>query len=171
MSALAFHLSSPARRPCSGWLRRAAACVAAGVLVLVAFSAAEATPPPAGTSISNQASATYTDASGVSHTITSNVVQTTVQQVASLTVTQNGAQNATAGSVTYYPHTVTNTGNCSDTFNLTTANSGGLTISTVQIYPHNGSGQPAGAPITAPRPLNPHAAVKVNRAATPPCHI
>src|ERR1700730_715107 len=138
MSAAAFHLSSPARRPGSGWLRRAAACGAAGVPGLVAFSAAQATPPPAGTSIGNQASATYTDASGVSHTVTSNVVQTTVQQVASLTLTQNGAQNATAGSVAYYPHTLTNTGNGSDTFNLTTANSGGFTLSTVQIYADNG---------------------------------
>src|SRR5260370_28960413 len=149
MSALAFPLSSPARRPCSGWLRRAAACAAAGVVVLVAVSAAEATPPPAGTSISNQASATYTDASGVSHTITSNVVQTTVQQVASLTLTQNGAQNATAGSVTYYPHTLTNTANGSDTFNLTTPNAGGLPISTAQIYPDHGSGQPTRSPITS----------------------
>src|SRR5256885_8641201 len=96
MSASAFHLSSPARRPGSGRLRRAAACLAAGVLVLVALGA-QATPPPAGTSISNQASATYTDSQGVSHTVTSNVVQTTVQQVASLTLTQNDAQNATAG--------------------------------------------------------------------------
>src|SRR5256885_13814930 len=68
MSASAFHLSSPARRPGSGWLRRAAACLTAGVLVLVALGA-QATPPPAGTSISNQASATYTDSQGVSHKI------------------------------------------------------------------------------------------------------
>src|ERR1700730_10481691 len=145
MSAFAFR---------SSWLRRAAACFAAGVLVLVAVGAAQATPPPAGTSISNQASATYTDASGVSHTVTSNVVQTTVQQVASLTLTQNGAQNATAGSVAYYPHTLTTTGNGSDTFNLTTANAGGFTLSTVQIYADNGSGQPTGPPITSTGVLN-----------------
>src|SRR3984893_6817198 len=159
MSAFAFR---------SGWLRRLAACFAAGVLVLVAFSAAEATPPPAGTSIGNQASATYTDASGVSHTITSNVVQTTVQQVASLTLTQNGAQNATAGSVAYYPHTLTNTGNGSDTFNLTSANSGGFTLSTVQIYADNGSGQPTGPPITSTDLLNSGATFRFIVAATLP---
>jgi trimeric autotransporter adhesin len=159
MSALAFR---------NGWLRRLAACFAASVLVLVAFSAAEATPPPAGTSIGNQASATYTDASGVSHTITSNVVQTTVQQVASLTLTQNGAQNATAGSVAYYPHTLTNTGNGSDTFNLTTANSGGFTMSTVQIYADNGSGQPTGSPLTSTGVLNSGAAFRFIVAATLP---
>ena len=167
MSALAFHLSSPARRPASGWRRRASACVTAGVLVLVALGA-QATPPPAGTSISNQASATYTDGSGVSHTVTSNVVQTTVQQVASLTLTQNGAQNATAGSIAYYPHTLTNTGNGGDTFNLTTANSGGFTMSTVQIYADNGSGQPTGSPITSSGLLNSGASFRFIVAATLP---
>jgi uncharacterized repeat protein (TIGR01451 family) len=167
MSALAFHLSSPAHR-CSGWLRRLAAGFAAGVLVLLVVSAAQATPPPAGTSISNQASATYTDGSGVSHTVTSNVVQTTVQQVASLTLTQNGAQNATAGSVAYYPHTLTNTGNGGDTFNLTTANSGGFTMSTVQIYADNGSGQPTGSPITSTGLLNSGAIFRFIVAATLP---
>ena len=167
MSALAFHLSSPARRPGSGRLRRAAACLAAGVLVLVALGA-QATPPPAGTSISNQASATYTDSQGVSHTVTSNVVQTTVQQVASLTLTQNGAQNATAGSVAYYPHTLTNTGNGSDTFNLTTANAGAFTLSTVQIYADNGSGQPTGSPITSSGLLNAGATFRFIVAATLP---
>jgi len=167
MSALAFHLSSPARR-CSGWPRRLAAGLAAGVLVLLVVSAAQATPPPAGTSISNQASATYTDGSGVSHTVTSNVVQTTVQQVASLTLTQNGAQNATAGSVAYYPHTLTNTGNGGDTFNLTTANSGGFTMSMVQIYADNGSGQPTGSPITSTGLLNSGAIFRFIVAATLP---
>jgi hypothetical protein len=52
----------------------------------MAGMAAHAAPPPAGTSISNQASATYSDASGVTRTVTSNVVQTTVQQIASLTL-------------------------------------------------------------------------------------
>ena len=167
MSALAFHPSSSARRPGSGRLRRAAACFAAGVLALVALGA-QATPPPAGTSISNQASATYTDSQGVSHTVTSNVVQTTVQQVASLTLTQNGAQNATAGSVAYYPHTLTNTGNGSDTFNLTSANAGGFTMSTVQIYADNGSGQPTGSPITSSGLLNAGATFRFIVAATLP---
>src|SRR6267154_10267 len=166
MSALAFHLSSPSR-PGSGWPRRATACLAAGVLVLVALGA-QATPPPAGTSISNQASATYTDTSGVSHTVTSNVVQTTVQQVASLTLTQNGAQNATAGSVAYYPPTLTDTGNGSDTFNLTTANAGAFTLSTVQIYADNGSGQPTGSPITSSGLLNAGATFRFIVAATLP---
>jgi trimeric autotransporter adhesin len=122
--------------------------VAALLLVLTGF-AAHAAPPPAGTSISNQASASYTDGSNVVRTVTSNVVQTTVLQVASLTLTANGAQNANPGSVTYYPHTLTNTGNGSDTFNLATTNAGGFTMSTVQIFADNGSGQPTGPALTS----------------------
>jgi trimeric autotransporter adhesin len=121
--------------------------VAALLLVLISFAAHAA--PPAGTSISNQASATYTDGSNVVRTVTSNVVQTTVLQVASLTLTANGAQNANPGSVTYYPHTLTNTGNGTDTFNLATTNAGGFTMSNVQIFLDNGSGQPTGPALTS----------------------
>ena len=117
-------------------------------LAMVGF-AAHATPPPAGASISNQASATYSDASGVTRTVTSNVVQTTVQQVASLTLTANGSQSATPGSAVYYPHTLTNTGNGIDTFNLTTINSGGFSMASVQIFADNGSGSPTGPAITS----------------------
>ncbi len=56
--------------------------IAASALTIAAVHGVQATPPPAGTSITNQASATFTDTSGVFHTVTSNVVQTTVQQVA-----------------------------------------------------------------------------------------
>jgi uncharacterized repeat protein (TIGR01451 family) len=115
----------------------------------LAGMAAHAAPPPAGTSISNQASATYSDASGVTRTVTSNVVQTTVQQIASLTLVANGAQNATPGSVVYYPHTLTNTGNGSDNFNLVTSNAGGFSMASVQFFADNGSGTPTGPAITS----------------------
>ena len=124
-----------------------------GLFVALALAlaglAAHAAPPPAGTSISNQASATYSDASGITRTVTSNVVQTTVQQIASLTLAANGAQNATPGSVVYYPHTLTNTGNGTDTFNLTTSNTGGFSMASVQIFADNGSGTPTGPAITS----------------------
>ncbi|MFS2037071.1 beta strand repeat-containing protein [Polaromonas sp. CT11-55] len=117
--------------------------------LVMAGTAAHAAPPPAGTSISNQASATYSDASGITRTVTSNVVQTTVQQIASLTLASNGAQNATPGSVVYYPHTLTNTGNGTDTFNLTTSNTGAFSMASVQIFADNGSGSPTGPAITS----------------------
>jgi uncharacterized repeat protein (TIGR01451 family) len=128
-----------------------------GLLIAFAFlmagMTAHAASPPAGASISNQASATYSDASGVTRTVTSNVVQTTVQQVASLTLVANGAQNANPGGVAYYPHTLTNTGNGTDSFNLTTGNAGGFTMAGVQIFVDNGSGAPTGSAITTTGPL------------------
>ena len=135
-----------------------------GLFVALALAlagvAAHAAPPPAGTSISNQASASYSDASGVTRTVTSNVVQTTVQQVASLTLVQNGAQNATPGSLVAYPHTLTNTGNGSDSFNLATTNTGAFSMTGVQIFADNGSGQPTGPAITSTGPLASNAAFK-----------
>lgn len=125
----------------------------AALMLVFAGIAAHAAPPPAGASISNQASASYSDASGVTRTVTSNLVQTIVTQVASLTLVQNGAQNATAGSVVYYPHTVTNTGNGTDTFNLTTSNTGAFAMTGVQIFADNGSGQPTGPALTSSGPL------------------
>src|SRR5215467_3601493 len=103
--------------------------------ILAAFIAlapvtASAQQTAAGTSIGNQASATYTDSSSVSRTATSNVVTTVVQQVASLTLTANGAKTASPGSPVFYPHTLTNTGNGSDSFTMTLApaQSGAFTL-------------------------------------------
>lgn len=99
----------------------------------------------AGTSIGNQASATYTDNTSVSRTATSNVVITIVQQVASLTLTANGARTASPGSPVFYPHTLTNTGNGSDSFTLTLApaQSGAFTLTGTHIYlDANGDGIP-----------------------------
>lgn len=133
------------------FLARGIAGLFVALLLAVWFTApAHAAPPPAGTSISNQASATYSDGSGVSRTVTSNLVQTTVTQVYSLTLAANGAQNATPGSVVYYPHTLTNTGNGTDTFNLSAVSGAtAFTMTNVQIYLDNGSGQPTGSPITS----------------------
>jgi len=74
--------------------------------------------PPAGTVIGNQATATYNDAGGTPRTATSNLVQTTVSQVKTFTLTANGARTAAPGQTVYYPHTITNTGNGSDTYAL-----------------------------------------------------
>ncbi len=145
--------------------------LAAVCLMLLAVNAF-AVPPAAGTSIGNQASATYTDASLVSHTVSSNTVTTTVQQVASLTLTANGAKTATVGSTVYYPHTLTNTGNGSDTFALTAANatSGNTAyaMTAVSIFLDNGSGLPTGPAITSTGALAAGAAFKFVVAATLP---
>ena len=146
------------------WLVQSVIAMVLLGLSVVAYAAA----PPAGTSISNQASATYTDGSGVSRTVTSNVVQTTVQQVGSLTLAANGAQNATPGSVAYYPHTLTNSGNGTDSFTLALSNAGGFTMASVQAFADNGSGQPTGAALTSTGALAAGTAFKFILVATLP---
>ncbi|GAB3659644.1 beta strand repeat-containing protein [Ramlibacter alkalitolerans] len=127
--------------------------MAVAVLMLLTLwlapTPARAAAPTAGVSISNQASATYSDGSGVSRTVSSNVVQTTVTQVYSLLLATDGVQTATPGSVVYYPHTLTNTGNGSDKFRLTTSQTNSPAMSAIEIYADNGSGAPTGAPITS----------------------
>ncbi len=85
----------------------------------------QAATPPAGSSIGNQASATYTDSSAISRTSTSNTVNTIVQQVASFTLTSAHSVSAAPGSPLAFSHQITNTGNGSDTFNLDISATGG----------------------------------------------
>lgn len=149
------NIAFPSPRQLPSWLTlaRFVAGLFVALVLALAGTRADAAPPPAGTSISNQASATYSDGSGVARTVTSNLVQTTVTQVYSLTLTANGAQNATPGSVVYYPHTLTNTGNGTDTFNLSAVNATGFVMGSIQIFADNGSGQPTGAAITSSGPV------------------
>ena len=107
--------------------------VAAASLLAVAHGASAATPTAAGTLITNQASATYTDSTGT-QTVKSNTVTTLVQQVASLTMNNGNAKSAAAGAQVVFAHSVTNTGNGPDTFNLAQTNSGGLTLSNIAFY-------------------------------------
>jgi len=83
---------------------------------------------PAGTNISNQASASYIDSAGQPRTTTSNQVITVVQQVYSFSITPDGSttapgqtRTALAGAPVYFSYTVSNTGNGTDTINLTLA--------------------------------------------------
>ncbi|RPJ33311.1 MAG: DUF11 domain-containing protein, partial [Planctomycetaceae bacterium] len=95
----------------------------AAILGLV--SAGMAAMPPALTPIGNQATATYSDASGVTRTVTSNAVITYVQQVAALTLGSPMTKYANPNSQVVFPLVLTNTGNGIDSFTLTAANSGG----------------------------------------------
>lgn len=83
---------------------------------------AHAAAPSAGTNISNIASASYTDSNGSNKTVTSNVVTTTVLQVASFTLIADQTQTANANGQVSLSHTLTNTGNGSDTFNVAVVN-------------------------------------------------
>ena len=121
----------------SGVLRGLAAIAA----FFVFMGAAHAAAPLAGTSIGNQASASYVDQANVTQNVTSNIVTTIVQQVAALTLTSDLAKTVTAGSQVSYPLTLTNTGNGTDTYNLTQTNSGTFVFGSVTFYADaNGDG-------------------------------
>ena len=96
---------------------------ATALVTLLAFChwSVEGATPPAGSSIGNQASATYTDSFGVTRTATSNVSVTIVQQVASFTLTADNTRIVPPGGQVSFPHTLINTGNGADTFNLSVA--------------------------------------------------
>ncbi|HEX7557808.1 MAG TPA: hypothetical protein VF386_01360, partial [Usitatibacter sp.] len=98
-------------------MKKLLAIVFAGAMFFLAPALAFAAPA-AGTVIGNQATATYNDAGGNARTTTSNLVQTTVTQVKIFTLTANGARTAAPGQTVYYPHTLTNTGNGTDTYTL-----------------------------------------------------
>jgi uncharacterized repeat protein (TIGR01451 family) len=92
----------------------------AGALLALGLGAAHAAAPPAGAVIGNQATATYNDAGGTPRIATSNLVQTTVSQVKSFSLAAPGARTAAPGQTVYYPHTIQNTGNGTDTYTLVT---------------------------------------------------
>ncbi|MDH0031024.1 MULTISPECIES: hypothetical protein [unclassified Acinetobacter] len=84
-------------------------------------SSAHAAAPAAGTNISNIASASYTDSTGNTKTVSSNIVTTTVLPVASFTLIADRTANANANNQVSLSHTLTNTGNGSDTFTVNVA--------------------------------------------------
>ncbi|WP_018465111.1 DUF11 domain-containing protein [Calidithermus timidus] len=97
-----------------------------GALFAVGMGFAQTTP--AGTSIQNQASATYLDSANQSRTTTSNQVVTVVQQVYAFTITPDGTtstpgqtRNALPGAQVIFAYTVTNNGNGTDTIGLSVA--------------------------------------------------
>lgn len=96
-----------------------------GILLVWGMGFAQSTP--AGTSIQNQASATYLDSANQSRTTTSNQVVTVVQQVYAFTITPDGTtstpgqtRNALPGAQVIFAYTVTNNGNGTDAISLST---------------------------------------------------
>ena len=140
--SIAIHPDNALLGPAAAMYRFLLLLVAVFLTLLLAQSRVHAAPV-AGTSIGNQASATYSDASLTIRTVTSNTVTTVVQQVASLTLTANGAKTVAPGGQVSYPHTLTNTGNGPDSFTLSSANSGAFGFSSVAFYADaNGDGIP-----------------------------
>lgn len=116
--------------------------------------AAYAAAPAAGINISNVASATYTDSTGASKQVNSNIVTTTVSQVGSFTLVADRTANANNNALVSLSHTLTNTGNGTDTFALTvsdiTDGSDEYNFTGLKIYlDANNDGIPDGASITS----------------------
>jgi uncharacterized repeat protein (TIGR01451 family) len=134
--------------------------LAAAALAALAFTGPGGTAfaaPPAGTTIGNQATATYQDAAANSYTVTSNPVTTVVQQVASLTLTANGFRIAAPGGQAVFPHVLTNTGNGTDDFSLGAVNLAGDDFDLtglVLFVDADGNGVPDNfTPVTSTGPL------------------
>ena len=92
-----------------------------GLLVTAASfvgAAAFAAAPPAGERIGNQATATYTNASGDTVRVTSNKVETIVQQIAALTLATPTNKTGAPGGKVFIPHTITNNGNGPDSYGI-----------------------------------------------------
>ncbi len=134
--------------------------ILAGVAFTLFAGFANAAPPPVGAIIGNQATATYNDTGGTPRTATSNLVQTTVSQVKDFSLTANGARTAAPGQTVYYPHTIQNIGNGTDTYalnTLTSTNFAGAAAphgSLAYYIDANGDGTPDNAtPITTTGPI------------------
>jgi uncharacterized repeat protein (TIGR01451 family) len=88
--------------------------------------ASTALAAPAGTLITNQASATFQDANANNFTALSNATTVTVTSVYTVLVTSPPDASGGSNTVVYYPYTVTNTGNDNNTVTLTAATGSAL---------------------------------------------
>lgn len=133
------------------------ASTALAVFALVAPARVAFAAPPAGTTIGNQATATYQDAASNTYTVSSNPVTTIVQQVASLTLTADGTRVAAPGGQAVFPHVLTNTGNGTDAFSLAAVNQPGddFDLTGLVLYADaDGNGVPDNfTPVTTTGPL------------------
>ena len=130
----------------------AAALAVAGGVSLFGSSAIAAQLPSAGASISNVATASYTDSTGSERTVTSNLVKTLIAQVGSFTLVADREGQTAANSNISFSHILTNTGNGIDTFNLELKNltpTGSVfNFTEIKVYlDKNSDGAPDGEPI------------------------
>ncbi len=127
------------------------------VLALLMIASSARAQTPAGTTIRNQASATFEDLIGNSYSTTSNEVTTIVLPVYGVSVMPDDSgetppvvpamsQNAIPGQTVYYSYTLTNTGNDNDSFDLIPLLDGintdmGIALAGITIYHDiNGNG-------------------------------
>ncbi|MBL4570540.1 MAG: DUF11 domain-containing protein, partial [Alcanivorax sp.] len=125
------------------------------VLLLLAAVAVKAAVPVAGTVIKNQASASYRaclddgcTALAEAQRVTSNLVETLIQAVPGIELASAQSKPSLPGGVVYFPHTLTNTGNGRDRYQLCLENVDS-DIAAWSVFPDaNDDGQPdSGAPL------------------------
>lgn len=115
--------------------------------LLLVTAPAHAVGTPAGTTISNTASISYSDASANTFSVSSNVVDVTVSSVFTVSVSCAADQSTNSNSTTNYACTLTNTSNAANTFALSAASIPGW--SSAVIFDTNGDGVRQGGEITA----------------------
>ena len=124
---------------------RPATCALASAVWLVATGGAtqaQTRMPPAGTPISNQASANYQFGEVTIHLL-SNAVSLSVSPVEELRLTADNTRNAPTGAPVALPHRLTNTGNVATFYQLSAANLSGddYDLADLRIYgDSNGNG-------------------------------
>jgi hypothetical protein len=116
----------------------------AGLLALLLFvgmAPAYATQTPAGTTISNTATASYTDSNGNALTATSNTVSTVVQNAPTMTDTNGGNQFVAPNTNVTDTFTLTNTGNNAGDFQIAspTLSGGSATLTSYTVTLPTGS--------------------------------
>ena len=148
-------MQTQSRRPNLRGLLIPLALCAGGLLAIPAH--AQSSAPLAGTSIGNKASATYTDNANVSRSTLSNTVSTIVTQVPAVKLTDPRNIRGYPSAPVNFAHTVTNTGNGPDSFNLTAVYGSGTNVSPLTVYADaNGDGIPDNnVPITVSPTLQP----------------
>lgn len=105
------------------WLQRGAKFCALALGVAGAATVVEAVIAPAGTDITNQAEVRYQDAANINYTATSGNAVVTVAQVYNATIGIDDLTKASApGQTVYFTHTLSNTGNGTDVYDVTIAN-------------------------------------------------
>jgi uncharacterized repeat protein (TIGR01451 family) len=144
--------------------------VALAIAMAAAYGTQAHAATAAGTSITNQASATYVDSTSTARSATSNTVITVVQQVASIGLSAGTAKTAAPGAQVTYAHSITNNGNGTDTFAIDASNSGAFSMTGVVFYADaNGDGIADNAtPITTTGSMAPGAVFRVVAVGTLP---
>lgn len=117
-------------------LNQLAASIALAAGGVALMPTAQAAAPTAGSNISNIATASYTDGNGASKTVTSNEVKTIVLQVSSFTLVADRNATINPNGTATLSHTLTNTGNGTDTFTLSVSQltNDNFDLNNVHIY-------------------------------------